>query len=188
MWHKIPGYDGYMITKSGTVLAHEKTWFTGRTMKTKITVEEHIVKPFIKSNGYFHVTVNTKQEPIHRLLALAFIPNPENKKCVNHKDGNRINNSLENLEWATYSENNKHALATGARVNPSGIKNAASLPLLACFTGGKERLYESITQLSRELGINYYRAIRLANGEVTPRNNEPSVYKLTKEQYMSELN
>jgi hypothetical protein len=49
------------------------------------------------------------QEYVHRVLAEAFIPNPENKRTVNHIDGNRLNNQLSNLEWATYSENMIHA-------------------------------------------------------------------------------
>lgn len=49
-----------------------------------------------------------KNMKVHRLVALAFIPNPENKKTVNHKDGNRLNNAADNLEWATQEEQNRH--------------------------------------------------------------------------------
>ena len=67
----------------------------------------------IDRSGYHEVILNGKQYRVHRLVAEAFIPNPENKPCVNHKDGNKKNNKVNNLEWCTYSENTVHAYQTG---------------------------------------------------------------------------
>ena len=63
--------------------------------------------------GYHEVILNGKQYRVHRLVAEAFIPNPNNLPCVNHIDGNKQNNSVENLEWVTYSENTIHSFKTG---------------------------------------------------------------------------
>ena len=61
------------------------------------------------NDGYTFMTISGKQIPIHRFVANAFIPNPENKPEINHKDGNKKNNCVDNLEWVTRSENQKHA-------------------------------------------------------------------------------
>ena len=63
--------------------------------------------------GYRHTILNRKQRNIHRVIAETFIPNPQNKPCVNHKDGNKLNNDVANLEWCTHSENTIHSFQTG---------------------------------------------------------------------------
>lgn len=105
MWKKIKRNSNYSINKNGEV----------RNDKTG-----HIKKPFInKVNNYLTVDLykNNKSEkvPIHRLIAETFIPNPENKLTVDHIDGNRQNNSIDNLRWATYSENNSRFETVGVR-------------------------------------------------------------------------
>ena len=68
------------------------------------------------------MTETKKFVTIHRLVALTFLPNPDNKRTVNHKDGNKLNNHVSNLEWATYQENNKHAISTGLRTSIRKVK------------------------------------------------------------------
>lgn len=91
-----------------------------------------------------------KHIKIHRLVAMTFIPNddPENKLCVNHIDGDKMNNTVENLEWLSYRDNNIHAFETGLNVP---LKRA-----VICYDPetGEHKEYESIRQAANELGLN----------------------------------
>lgn len=100
-----------MISDNGKVLSRERRGTDGRLLKKKEIKGGHY------TNGYQFVCLrkngNSKKFSVHRLVAEAFIPNPQNLPCVNHIDGNKQNNSVENLEWCTYSENLKHAIDIG---------------------------------------------------------------------------
>lgn len=92
------------------------------------------LKPNVNSKSNYHqisLKVNGNRETwyIHRLVATLYIPNPKSKRTVNHKDGNKSNNSVDNLEWMTHSENHKHAyehLNRKPNVNVEHLRNWAS--------------------------------------------------------------
>jgi hypothetical protein len=112
----------YQISSYGRVKALPKTVYfsDGRTRNYK----EQLLKPRVDGKGYMFVTIFAGlkvsiQLRVHRMVAETFISNPDNKPCVNHKDRNRKNNRLDNLEWVTYSENTLHYVNTGEWVNPT---------------------------------------------------------------------
>ena len=98
VWREIPGYDGdYFASNKGRILSLCRN-------------EPRILKPFICSNegnrtGYYYVEIRGQKQRVHRLVALAFLENPEYKPVVHHIDGNPLNNTLKNLAYATYAEN-----------------------------------------------------------------------------------
>ena len=97
----ILSFPDYTITEHGDVY--------GKT--------DNLLKTDITHDGYYRVTLYKNNKPthcpIHRLVAESFIPNPGNKPTVNHIDGDKSNNSVQNLEWCTHSENSKHAFDHG---------------------------------------------------------------------------
>lgn len=80
-------------------------------------------------NGYAMIILHKNKQltpiKIHRLVALLFVPNPENKPMVNHKDGNKMNSYYKNLEWVTRSENERHAWATGLKTYNENQRQAS---------------------------------------------------------------
>lgn len=99
MIKQIEGYSDYFISDKGEVFSTKY----GPLKK---------LKPRDFGSGYVGVTLcnkgHYKQIKVHRLVAQTFIPNPDNKPCVNHKDGNKQNNCIDNLEWSTHKENNQY--------------------------------------------------------------------------------
>ena len=108
IWRDIEGYEGlYQVSNEGRVksLQREILYKDGR----KKVLEEKILRNFISDLGYYHVMLSKNGVPkrykVHRLVAKAFIPNPDNLPIINHKDENPKNNVVDNLEWCTQGYN-----------------------------------------------------------------------------------
>jgi hypothetical protein len=104
----IDGYENYEVSNLGNV----------RNVKTG-----KILKPRVNCNGYKQIGlhgIKSKTTPLHRLISLAFIDNPENKPCIDHIDNNRTNNNISNLRWATLGENSHNSNIR--KSNTSGVK------------------------------------------------------------------
>jgi hypothetical protein len=106
--------------------------------------KDRFIKPIISAKYLRFTLVHKgikKTCTVHRIIAECFIPNPENKPCVNHKDGNRLNNNSENLEWVTYKENIVHASCMGllktphAKLTKIDVENVRRL----LFMGAKQK-------------------------------------------------
>ena len=122
----IPNYEGlYYATMDGKIFSHGKTLKFGRNERKTMAKEK---KQSTHACGYLRVVLShgriNKGFLVHRLIAMVFLPNPENKPMVNHKDGNKKNNHVSNLEWCTRKENELHAKNHGLK--PSGQRNGSS--------------------------------------------------------------
>ncbi len=148
IWKPVKDYEGfYEVSNLGRI----RSLYTG--------CRSGIIKSFIRS-GYVYVCFykkdrNPKSAAVHRVVATSFLLNPENKACVNHKDFNKLNNTLENLEWATHSENSMHAYVN-KKLNPpsiSGFDNHATKPVLCLLTGRTVTSKEASDFLSISRGM-----------------------------------
>lgn len=118
IWKDIPGYEGvYQASNIGNI-------------KSLKFGKEKILRQSINRGGYYYLIFckNRKQKAhsSHRLIALTFIKNNSSKPDINHKDGNKLNNELSNLEWCTKSENTKHAYNIKLKIMTNDIKNKIS--------------------------------------------------------------
>lgn len=109
IWKDVQNFEGlYQVSNLGRIKSFRKSTKYG-------CQSEYILKPSIANNGYAQVTLydNTARHKflVHRLVAFAFIPNPDNLPQINHKDENRLNNCVSNLEWCTAEYNNAYGTA-----------------------------------------------------------------------------
>ncbi len=138
-WKSIKGYEGlYEISDHGRVKSLDARCYG----KIKVNKKD--------KDGYDKVWLskNSKKKPyfVHRLVAIHFIDNPENKPIVNHIDGVKDNNHVSNLEWATRSENDIHAFKLGLRRVSDG---GTSLKVVRTDTQGNETIYNSMAEAAR---------------------------------------
>lgn len=147
IWKDIKGYEGkYQISNLGNVKSFRQS--------TKFHKQSaYLLKSTLSSNGYYDVTLysDTSRHKflVHRLVAEHFIDNPNNYPCVNHKDENRLNNNVNNLEWCTYEYNNAYGTA---RIRSIQTK---SIPIQQFTLDGQWlATYQSATIASQLLGIS----------------------------------
>ena len=139
-WRDIPGYEGfYQVSDLGNVRSIRFNKI--RNMKSWDSHGYRAVELCMNNNRH---TVG-----VHRLVALTFIPNPENKPEVNHKDRNKSNNNVENLEWVTQSENVAHAYRHGVEPRPTHQDQPFQKEILDIIENKK---YFSIREASRQTG------------------------------------
>ena len=157
LWKEIPGTDGkYLISTAGEVMAISRRVKFGhvyRWTKTKL------LTPRDNGKGYLELEFLGKHHYIHRLVAEAFIPNPYNFPCINHKDENKENNSVENLEWCDYSYNTNY----GTRTKRAKEKRFGDRFVVINLNTGD--VYQTPKDASRATGIHNDSISRVCKGK-----------------------
>lgn len=166
IWKDVVGYEGlYKVSDNGNVMS----------LHYNHKNEPHLLKQSCGSSGYLHLQIykgkKCKTVYVHQLVAEAFIPNPHNKQEINHINGNKLDNRLSNLEWATTSENQKHAIRNGLRKpSPNSGRFGKNNPLSKTFcqydlNGNFIREWTGITQTAKEFGVSNTSLRHCLNGK-----------------------
>ena len=163
IWKDIKGYEGlYQVSNLGNVRSLDAII----NCKGAKGIDEHIrygriLKKYIGTTGYYSVNLSKNSKVkimrVHRLAAIAFIPNPNKYRLINHIDGNKLNNNIENLEWCDYSHNLREAHRLGLNVSKYkgkfGKEAQFSKPLLQYSIDDEFiKEWENANQVKRELG------------------------------------
>lgn len=145
IWKVIDNYPNYEVSNAGLV----RNKNSGKILQQTIGREGRYLNVYLSNNG----VENTQR--VHRLVAKAFIPNPEDKPQVNHINGNRFDNTIANLEWCTSKENNMHAVQTGLN-HPGEYQKK---PIQIVETG---EIFDGVVACSEAIGAdfrNVYRSV-----------------------------
>lgn len=142
IWKDVIGYEGrYQVSSEGRI----------RSLPTKSRTKYFsgdIIKQFQDKAGYMAVGLSRKIFKVHRIVATAFIENPNNYPCVNHKDENKTNNKIENLEWCTHRYNSNY----GTR-NKRISQNSGRMIVQYDLNGNEVKRWKSIADAARYYGV-----------------------------------
>lgn len=170
-WKSLPEYVGIEVST------------LGRVRKNTHKFHNEIISDFCKDrDGYCRCTVyypNGKytSKPVHQLVAKAFIPNPEHKTCVNHKDNDRTNNRVDNLEWVTPKENVYHSFLFGNRKKLKDVQRTTVLTDYQVSQIDNLRTMYSVNQISKLFNIKYTTLKNIIRRDKKRLDNQqPSIY------------
>ena len=161
-WADVVGYEGrYRVSSAGNVLSvgHSIVDSAGRMR----VFPDKILSPCYGRNprhAYAHVSLNKpdgaqQRVRIHRLVAEAFIPNPDGLPQVNHKDGNKANNNVENLEWCSIRDNLLHSFRTGLHPNQKFEKEAGKRAVIVVSPKGEHTRFDTVNEAAAFMGYKY---------------------------------
>lgn len=153
MWKTIKGYENlYEISDKGEVRSFDRTLPCGHNSTHML--KGKILTPCNNGKGYLHIYLikdgKSKKFYVHRLVADAFLENPNNYPCVNHKDENRSNNDVSNLEWCTHLYNSNYG-----RCRQKISEKATKIPVIQILSDGTEVRYESTHYAEKCTHINH---------------------------------
>lgn len=172
IWKDIPGFEGvYMASNLGNIKSVARIDLGGRKWKEKV-LSKNIVK------GYYHVGLHhnhvNKNYTVHRLVAKAFIPNPNNLPQINHKDENKLNNDVNNLEWCDARYNNNYGTrierysVTRSR-NSKGIiphpEMQKQVAMVDVSTDKTLNTFCSLSEAARQCGLRESKISLVCNGK-----------------------
>lgn len=155
-WRDVKGYEGkYQVSNFGNVRSVDRTFYNA--CGVIVTRKGTMLKPIQNRDGYIKVTLHKDGKVhtalIHRLVAEAFVQNPNNHPQVNHKDGNKRNNGVFNLEWCSASSNMHHAKKMGLRDNALEYARSMRKAVIAKdIDTGRETFYESVHAAEKVFG------------------------------------
>lgn len=142
IWKKIEGHEQYEVSNYGRVRSKRK-----------------VLKPFVNGRGYYRVEIGHKNlRFVHRLVAEAFIENPNGYPIINHKDEDKTNNHVSNLEWCTHKYNSNYG------TTPIRCSEKSRMPVIQVLPNGEIVKWESLRAIERELGYSHANISKACKG------------------------